>query len=283
MARMGGPAVPSRAAAWTGYALAGLTTVLWVFCALPSGVPVGGTLMDDGGTPLFREPWALVPVLVLLVVAPAAMALTSFRMGRLRILAATDACLSLYAALVLTARPGMLSSLRLDLGAPLALLIALYALGALSILETRRLLRGDVRPPAFHLGGLRLALCLLVLALPAGALIEAGQDLALLLLPFLLVAVSAGGARLAKSAEGLGLTAALVHLVLAGNLLITLRYTILRAAPHLFDLRLPGRVTLDLAWTVLALAGLQVIVQSVLCLRRRARAAESAAVLEAPA
>jgi hypothetical protein len=263
------PAAPSRAAAWTGYALAGLTTIRWVFCALPSGVPEGGSLRDDAGTPLFREPWALVPVLVLLVMAPAAVALTHARLGRLMILAATDAVVSLYAAAVLTVRPGMLSSLRVEPGAPLALLVALYALGAFSLLETRRLARGEMGPPAFHLGGLRLALCLLVLVLPAGSLLEPGQDRALLLAPFLLVALSAGGARLARSAEGLGLTAALVHLALAGHLVVTLRYTIERASPLITDLRLPGRVTLDLAWIILALAALQAGVHLVLSLRRR--------------
>lgn len=275
------PAVSSRAAAWTGYALAGLTTVLWVFCALPSGVPAGGSLRDDGGTPLFREPWALVPALTLLVMAPAAVALTTVRLGRLMILAATDAFVSLYAALVLTARPGMLATLRVEPGAPLALLVALYMLAVFSIFETRRLLRGDMGPPAFHLGGLRLALCLLVLVLPAGVLLEPGQDRALLLAPFLLVAVSAGGARLARSGEGLGLTAALVHLALAGHLVVTLRYTILRASPEIVDLRLPGRVTLHLAWAVLALAAFQALVHLVLSLRRRALDAPAGAAVGA--
>jgi hypothetical protein len=213
--------------------------------------------------------------------APAAVALTSMRLGRLMILAATDAVVSLYAALVLTVRPGMPASLRVEPGAPLALLVALYVLGVFSVLETRRLLRGDMRPPAFHLGGLRLALCLLVLVVPAGSLLTPGQDRALLLAPFLLVAISAGGARLSHSAEGLGLTAALVHLALAGHLVVTLRYTILRAAPHLVDLRLPGRVTLDLVWAVLALAALQAFIHLVLSMRRRAQGAPAPAALEA--
>ena len=271
MARVTLPAAPSRAAAWTGYALAGLTTVLWVFCALPSGVPEGGSLRDDVGTPLFRERFALVPVLVLLVMAPAAVALTFARLGRLMILAATDAVICLYAALVLTVRPDALATLRVEPGAPLALLVALYALGLFSVLETRRLVRGRMDPPAFHLGGLRLALCLLVLVLPAGSLLEPGQDRALLLAPFLLVALSAGGARLSRSSEGLGLTAALVHLALAGYLVVTLRYTVLRASPQITDLRLPGRATLDLAWVVLGLAALQAGVHLVLSLRRRSR------------
>lgn len=273
------PPAPARAAAWSGYALAGLATLLWVGCSLPSGVPQGGSLLDDAGTPLYREPWVLVPALVLLVVGPAAVALTPGRLGRLMILAATDTFVTLFAALVLTAAPGGWAAFTIGSGGGLALLLALYVLGTLSALEARRLVLGRTGPPGFGLGGARLALCLLVLALPSQMLLVAGQERALLLAPFLLVAVSAGGARVSRSREGLGLTAALLHLGLAAEVLVTLRYTVLRAAPRITDVRLPGRLTLDLAWGLVALAGVQALAHLVPLLRslRRAPAATSAA------
>lgn len=267
-----GAVLPARPAAWIAYAIAGLATLLWIGCALPSGLPEGGSLRDDAGTPLYRQPWALVPALVLLVLTPAAMTLATGRQGRLLILAMTDAFVALYGALVLTFRHGLPDAVQASRGAPLALLILLYVVAGLSVVETRRLMRGQLGPPAHGLAGARLALCLLVLLLPAGALLEGGQERASLLAPFLFIAVSAGGARLSSGAPGLGLTAALLHLALATHVVVTLRFTWSQEAPRVLDLNVVGTTTRDLAYGLLALAALHVLAQVAGGVRRRALA-----------
>jgi hypothetical protein len=188
--------------------MSALATLLWIGCALPSGLLESAGPADDAATPFFREPWVLVPAITLLVLGPVAVALTPSRAGRLMILAATDSFVTVFAALVLAVRPRGWSSLTGGGGVGYALLLALDLLALLSLLETSRLLRGRVGAPGRWLGGARLALCLLVLAVPAQLLLVAGQERALLLAPFLLVALSAGGARLARTRAGLGVAAA---------------------------------------------------------------------------
>jgi len=255
------PSAPtSRASAWPAYLLAGLTTLLWVVAALPAGVPEGGSLSDDAGTPLARQAWVLIPALVLLILGPVGMTLTTLRQGQLMLLAATDAFLALYAGLVLTFRPEIPDPLHPHGVVAVLLVGGLWLLGALSVFETRRLMRGRLGPPTHGLGGLRLALCLLVLVLPAWPLLVEGQELATLLAPYLYVALSAGGARLARGSRGLARTAAILHLTLAAHVLTTLRYTILREAPRIVEPTAVGRLTLNLAWALLVVAGLQVVV-----------------------
>jgi hypothetical protein len=268
-------APPSRASAWPAYAVAGLSTLVWVAATLPAGQPQGGSLLDDGGTPLARQAWVLIPALVLLILGPVGMTLTVVRQGQLMLLAATDAFLALYAALVLTLRPGLPPPLHPQGVVSVVLVGGLWLLGALSVFETRRLMRGQLGPPSHGLGGLRLALCLLVLVLPAQPLLTEGQELATLLAPFLYVAVSAGGARLAQTSLGLVRTASLLHLALAAHVLTTLRYTILREAPRIAAPSTVGRITIDLAWALLTVAALQVLVH--LLPRRRATPAAAEA------
>jgi hypothetical protein len=263
------PAATARAATWFGYTVAGVATLVWIFCALPAGVVVGGASADDLGTPFFRERWVLVPALVLLVVCPAGVALTAQRSARLMILAATDAFLTLYAAFVLSARLGLPEAFHFERGVPLVLLIALYLLAVLSVLETRRLVQGRTTPVAKPLSGVRLALCLLVLVVPAGPFLVTGQERATLLAPFLFVALSAGGVRLSKGPAGLGLTAALLHLTLAIHVLVTLRYTIYRSPPFIPEVALAGHITLDLAWILVAAATLHALTHAWLCFQLR--------------
>lgn len=263
----------SRASRWPAYALCGLAMLLWVGCALPAGSAeglVGGSLANDAGTPLFRQAWILVPALFLLVLTPAAMTLATGRQGRLAILAATDAFLTLYAALVLTFRPDLSTALRPRGPLAVGLLVGLYVLAGLSVVETRRLVLGRLGPPRGGWGGARLALCLLVLLIPAGPLLAHGQERASLLAPFLFVALSAGGARLARTSDGLAFTAALLHVALAAHVLVTLRYTILHETPHISPVGLVGRATLDLGWALLAIALLRVPIHVARALRREA-------------
>lgn len=259
---------PSRAPL-IAYALAAVATLVWIGCALPSGVPEGGSLRDDAGTPLQREAWMLVPALVLLVISPVASALATTRPARLTVLAGLDAFVALYSALLLLLlRRGPAGAAVPLEGLPLALLVALLAVGGLSLIEARRLLAGRLGPPAAWLAGARLALCLLVLLLPSQLLLRGGQDRASLLAPFLFVAVSAGGARLSRGPAGLALTAALLHVALATHLLVTLRYTLAHEAPRVTELSPVGRATLDGATLMLGLAGLQTLVALVGALRR---------------
>jgi hypothetical protein len=266
----------ARAPVWPAYAIAGLTTLLWVGCSLPAGIPLGGSLSDDAGTPLHRQPWALVPGLVLLVLMPVAMTLTVGRQGRLGVLAATDAFLTLYAGLVLTFRSDVPDPLQPRGLVALLLLAALYVLGVLSIAETRRVLRGELGAPAGGLGGARLALCLLVLVVPAWPLLVPGQERASLLAPFLFVAVSAAGARLARGPAGLAFTAAVLHLALAAHVLVSLRFTVLHDVPRIPAPGPVGRATLDACWVLLALAVAQVLLFLPGAVRRRAAAPSAA-------
>lgn len=260
---------PSRASL-IAYALAAVATLVWIGCALPSGAPEGGSLRDDAATPLQREAWMLVPALVLLVISPVASALATTRSARLTVLAGLDAFVALYSALLLLLRRGPAGAAVPLEGLPLALLVALLAVGGLSLIEARRLLAGRLGPPAAWLAGARLALCLLVLLLPSQLLLRGGQDRASLLAPFLFVAVSAGGARLARGPAGLALTAALLHVALATHLLVTLRYTLAHEAPRVPVLSPVGRATLDGATLMLGLAALQTLVALVGALRRGA-------------
>lgn len=268
------PAALPRTAApranWIAYALAAATTLLWIACALPSGVPEGGSLRDDAGTPLGRQGWMLVPALVLLVLSPVASALATGRQARLTVLAAVDAFVALYCALLLTLRRGLAADTAPLTGLPLVLLVALYVVGGLSLIEVRRLLAGRLGPPSRGLSGARLAVCLLVLLLPSLLLLHGSQERASLLAPFVFVAVSAAGARLSRGPAGLALTAALLHTALAAHVLVTLRYTLAHEAPRVPDLSPVGRATLDGATVLLGLAGLQVLVALALALRRSA-------------
>jgi hypothetical protein len=258
--------------AWPAYLLSALATLFWVVAALPAGKLKGGAVVDDGATPLARQAWMLVPVLVLLILGPVGMTLTVVRQGRLMLLAATDAFLALYAGTVLLCRSGIPDPFE-PVGAVAYLLASgLLLLGILSVLETRRLMLGRLEAPAYGMGGLRLGICLLVLLLPAWPLLVDGRELASLLAPYLYLAVSAGGARLARSVEGLAFTGALLHLGLAAHVLVTLRYSLHHELPHIQVLGGAGHVALALGWGLLALA----VVQVLALLPRRAASAPGA-------
>ncbi len=268
---------PTRTEALLAYGISALTTMLWVACVLPAGdLAVAGATADDA-VPLHRQAILLVPALLLLIAIPVGCTLARRERGMRAVLSTTDAFVAFYVGLALLAE-GVVR----DMATVVAVLL-LFAIGTLSVFETRRATRADeARPRRLQaFAGSRLAICLLVLILPLHILLRPDIERASLLAPFFFVAVSAGGARLARNMRGLHRTGALLQLLLAAHLLITLRYTIYATNPVLTEVMPTGHVAIGVAIGVAALALLQLIV-----LFRRgpaAPASEGADVLRAGA
>ncbi len=266
------PNPPTHGGAFLAYGMSGLTMLLWVACVLPAGPLTDPTLPEDLATPLYREAWLLVPALLLLIIGPVGVVLSTTRTGRLGVLALTDAFIAGYAGLGLwlSGRPHLDLSSWAHLGregafldALLALLPALLvtlllALSVLSLYETVRVLKrgAEVRVPPL-LKGVRLAICTLVLIAPVWFLVQDGREMASLLVPFGLVAISTAGAVFARAPLSLRFTASLVHLALAIHVAVTLRWTIFDKAPPFASVTLIGWTTLGIAGGILALAVLQ--------------------------
>lgn len=246
---------PSRPQALAAYSLSAAGTLLWVACALPSG-PLDGVGSDpDAATPFHRATALLVPALLLLIVIPVGGALSRRERGLRAVLAGTDAFISGYALLALLALPVQRDSAQ-GIG-----LLLLAVLTVFSLLETWRCVTPRERPaPPRVLRGLRLALCLLALMTPAQLLLPEDRDShttlarTLLLAPFLLVALSAAGARLASGVEGLRRACAALQLALALLFFFALRFTIRDMPPELARVGPAGLVALGLGLLVLALA-----------------------------
>ncbi len=263
------PDPPSRAGAALAYAISALTTLLWFACVLPAGPIVAGHAFD-AATPMYREAWLLVPALLLLIIMPVGIVLSQSRVGRLAVLAGTDTFVAGYAGLVLVGR----GNIRGDVS---ALLVAMMLfLAFLSLAEVVRLLRaGDEGAGGPLLKGVRFAIALLALLMPAGVLVLDGRELASLLAPFVVVAVGSGGSTLARAPLGLRFTASLVHALLATHLVVTLRYTLFDAEPAFTRITIAGWVTLGLAILILLLA----LVQALRLYRRYRRLRVEAAAL----
>ncbi len=247
---------PTRTQAFFAYLLSGVTTLLWVGCVIPAGKLVDASLLDELATPIHREAVLLVPALVLLTVLPVGFTLARREEGLMAVLASTDAFVAFYAGIALLVRQPLTGP------AAVAALALLFTLGGLSTVEALRAMRA-ARHEHFaipqKLRGARLALCVLVLMVPAQFLLVEGTERASWLGPFLFVALSAAGARLAGSGRGLRVTAALLQVLLAVHVLITLRWSLLESdgAEELARLGVFGTVTLALAAGVLVIAVLQ--------------------------
>jgi len=247
---------PTRTEAFLAYGISALTTLLWVACVLPAGILAGPGVTGDDAVPLHRQAILLVPALLLLIAVPVGSTLARRVRGMRAVLATTDTFVMFYVALALLAE-GVVRD-----GATVGAVLLLSTVGTLSALETWRTTRPrDLAPrtPPWLAGG-RLALCLLVLVLPLHILLAPDVERASLLAPFFFVAVSAGGARLARHMQGLYRTGALVQLLLAAHLLITLRYTIYVTEPALTDVLATGTVVMALAAAVLLVTALQLVV-----------------------
>jgi hypothetical protein len=238
-----------------------VTTLLWVACVLPSGVAAPGGVDGDAATPMHRAAILLVPALLLLITVPAGCTLSRRRRGMRAVLASTDAFVLVYAAVALWSQSLVSDAIgRIALG-------LLASLGALSLIEAWRCTRPEAAAPGGRaFSGVRLAICMLVLIVPLQILVRPDVERASLLAPFLFVAISAGGARLARDMRGLRRTAAVLQALLAAHVVITLRFTIHRGTPTLVEVGDTGRVTMGLAFATLGTA----LLQLVLLLRRRA-------------
>ena len=274
------PNPPTSTSAFLAYAMSGLTMLLWVACVLPAGTLVDAGVTEDLTTPLFREAWLLVPALLLLIIAPVGMVLSTTRGGRLGVLALTDAFIAGYAGmgLWLSGVP-VLGALNREALPPVGTLLTsvvirlpailvglLLALAVLSLIETFRILRsGPDARVAPLLKGVRLAVCTMVLITPTVLVSLGGREVASLLVPFALVAISAAGATFARAPLTLRFTASLVHLALAAHVLITLRWT-------LFDGDTPFATVGPIGWATLGCAAgilLLAVLQSVWLWRKR--------------
>ena len=241
-----------RAQALAAYALSTLATLVWVACVLPAGPLLNGVSDTDAATPMHREALLLVPALMLLVLLPVGITLAQQRRGALAVLASTDAFVALYAA----ATVALL--LPFEDVATRVLIIVLTAVGLLSVIEALRCMRRTERRLRRRLlRGLRLACCLLVIMIPAKLLLEDGVDRASLLAPFLVIAVSAGGALMFHSTAALHATSGLIQIALATHVLVTVQYTLHDQTPAFQAIAWPGYVAWMLAGALVAAAVLQ--------------------------
>lgn len=263
---------PPRDGKLLAYLIASLTTVLWLLCVLPSGVlgPDAAGLPDDMRTPMHREAVLLVPALLLLIITPVGIVLAEGKVGRLAVLAGGDAFVAGYFGTLLATQHAPHGDLAMGL------VVLMLVLAGLSTYEMIRVLRrGPEARVSPLLRGLRLALCVLVLLVPASHMVVEGKELASLLFPFVVVGASAAGALFATAPLGLRFTASIVHALLAAHVLVTLRYTLFDAEPGFQRIDPFGYATIALAGGILLLAVVQVML-----LRRRFRRARATAPLE---
>lgn len=246
------PTPSSRTSSLVAYALSATTTLLWVGCVLPSGPLAAPAPHDDVATPFYREGLLLVPAVLLLVLLPVGCALTRRVRGGHALLAATDAFIGIYAGIAIW----ITSPRDPTTGVFAALLVLVGVLSATEALRTSRARHGG--SPHAWIKGSRLAICILVLMVPAKWVMESHVERASYLAPFFVIAVSAAGANLARTTVTLRLTSAVIQLALAVHLVITLRYTLFSGTPLIERLGIFGKVTWGLSLTMLALALLHV-------------------------
>ncbi|MDA1195157.1 MAG: hypothetical protein O2894_08220 [Planctomycetota bacterium] len=245
---------PTRGEGFIAYLLSALTTLLWVGCVLPAGETLASVSSPDAATPVHRDAVLIVPALLLLIVVPVGSTLALRRHGVRAVLAGMDAFVVLYVAVAL------LGYRLVGDGPALVFLITLFALGGLGLLEVaRHTIPDGERGEQSALSGARLALALLVLVLPLHVVMHPQVERASLLGPFLFVAVSAAGSRMARDMRGLRRTTAILQLLVAVHLLITLRYTLFRTDPAIESLYWTGKTTLALAGAVVLVALIQLL------------------------
>lgn len=250
---------PTRGEAFVAYILSALTTLLWVGCVLPAGAPVMADQGSDASTPVHRDAILLVPALLLLITMPVGCTLAVRPRGMRAVLAGVDAFVALYVAIAMlvVGFTGDITSL--------VAVVTLCALGGMAVIEViRYTATTDDSFDQSALCGARLALALLVLILPLHVVMKPDVERASLLAPFVFIAVSAGGSRIARHMRGLRRTVAVLQLLLAVHLLITLRYTMFRTDPAIESLYISGKATLALVSVVVLVA----LGQLLLCIRR---------------
>ena len=240
---------PTRGEGLVAYVLSTLTTLLWVGCVLPAGAPVMPDMGSDAGTPVHRDAILIVPALLLLVIMPVGCTLAVRPRGMRAVLAGVDALVALYVAIALVT-VGFVSD-----PPSIVAVVTLFALGGMALVEVVRYTTSTSDTfDQSALCGARLALSLLVLILPLHILMHPQVERASLLAPFVFIAISAGGSRIARHMRGLRRTAAVLQLVLAIHLGISLRYSVFRTDPAIEELYVSGKATLALSGAVVLVA-----------------------------
>ena len=219
--------LPSPRETSLGYGTTGLAALVWIACVVPGVVLQDATLSDDLATPMAREPLLILPALLLLITGPIGVMLAG-RPDTLRsLLASGDAFVTLFAAgVLLHDRNGDTARLVASLG-----LLVLLAVAIRDAIRPSLAAPPPEGAPIRNGGGLRLALSLVALLMPASLLTRSAGERASLLAPFAYVAISALGSRLARGTIGLRMTAAFLLAGVSAHLAVAIRYGVEDAVP----------------------------------------------------
>ena len=275
---------PTRAENVVAYAAATLATLVWAVSVLP-GVHLSDPAANvDLAAPMLRGPLLILPALLLLVAGPVTTVIARGVVGLRALLAAGDAFVALFSA-------AALASIRTTDGARWVFAGVLLVIGAVAVRDTVLAFRvserepepgadgeaapGDAPPPRW--ADLRLALALLVLLTPPSLLAVADLERASLMALFGYVAISAFGARSARGAAGLRLTASVLFAALALHLLVTVSFVLRGEGEGPSRWTWCGWATVALSWALLlaTLARVAILLRS--------RSAPPAAPAAAPA
>jgi|GEM_PF-2348675 len=282
--------LPSPRETFLAYAVATASSLVWIACVVPGVDLAEGGIPNDHATPMARATMLIVPALLFLVAGPVGAVLARNVSGYRALLAASNAFISFFFAGALWFKgPHDLARILVTLG--------LVAVGIAAVIECVRAARveepsepadgapseaedgepdasldadrGPEPSPADSetgRGGWQLALSILILLTPASLLAEGGGERASYLAPFAFVAVSALGGRLGRTLTDLRLTTALLLVILAAHLAISVRYALNEGLPHPLRWTAAGWVAFGLTFAVFALASLWA---GVLVARRR--------------
>ncbi len=256
--------LPSPRETSLAYAVATVSSLVWIACVVPGVDLAQGGIPDDHATPMARATLLLVPALLLLVGGPVGAVLARSRTGFRAMLAASDAFVALFFAGALWFSGSRDTTRSL-------ITVGLLVVGLAAVVECVRAARaggagtedgdgvgasasdGDGEGRG---GGLRLALSILILLTPPSLLASTGGERASYLAPFAYVAVSSLGSRLGRTLVDLRLTTAVLVVILAAHLAVSVRYALNEGVPHPLRWTPAGWVALGLALAVLGLAGL---------------------------
>jgi hypothetical protein len=271
---------PSRLETLAAYGAAGLATLAWVGCVVPGARLADPAAPDDLATPMARGAILLLPALVLFVTGSVGTTLAHRRNALRAALAAGDAFVALYMA-------GAVWWTRVRDSGTTVLVLLLAVVGLLSVRSAAQALRAPPGTDPRRFADLRLGIAILVLAAPASLLAAPGRERASLLAPFAYVALSAAGARIARTVVSLRLTAAILMTVIAAHLVVAIHYVLRGALPGVpasIDLTWAGHATIAVALTVglLALARAALLVPPVVAQVAARRAEREAAAATPP-
>ena len=265
--------LPSPRETFLAYAVATAGSLVWIACVVPGVDLAEGGIPNDHATPMARATLLIVPALLFLVAGPVGAVLARSIAGYRAMLAAADAFVSFFFAGALWFS-GPSAPVRAGVS------IALLVVGVAAVIECIRAARAGARdfapdgtplPPTERpalpegapdpsRGGLRLALSIFVLLTPASVLASSGSERASFLAPFAFVAVSALGGRLARTLVDLRLTTALLLVILAAHLAISVRFALNEGFPPPLRWTPAGWVAFGLSLSVLALSALWALV-----------------------